>query len=154
MTCHRTVMSRTFSTSRIHRLVIHAHGQRGSNQKSALGMSDILPRRDRLHPMVAENLTRDEARERARLLSVASYEVELDLTFAPTDSRTFRSASVARFSCHEPGTTTHIDITADRLLEATLNGSPIDVDAAFDGRRLELPPLAASNELRVVADCV
>jgi aminopeptidase N len=103
--------------------------------------------------VTAENLTRDEARERARLLSVSRYDVQLDLTLAPTDSRTFRSASTAHFSCHEPGATTHIDITADRILEATLNGEPIDV-AAFDGRRLQLPALQESNELRVVADCV
>src|SRR3954466_6543536 len=94
ITCHRTVMSRTFSTSRTQRLVIQAHGQSGSNQKSALGMTGILPRHDRLHHMSAENLTRDEARERARLLSVASYDVELDLTLAPTDSHVFRSVSV------------------------------------------------------------
>jgi aminopeptidase N len=81
--------------------------------------------------VTAENLTRDEARERARLLSVSRYDVQLDLTLAPTDSRTFRSASTAHFSCHEPGATTHIDITADRILEATLNGEPIDVAAAF-----------------------
>src|SRR5439155_24468739 len=99
--------------------------------------------------MSAENLTRDEARERARLLAVASYEVSLDLTLAPTDSPTFRSESVARFTCAEPGATTHIDITAQRVLEATLNGEPIDINAAFDGRRLTLPPLAESNELKV-----
>src|SRR3954452_7478005 len=104
-------MSRTCSTSRIQRLVIHAQGQIGSNQKSALGMSDIIPLRDRLQHVTAENLTRDEARERARLLSVAGYDVHLDLTSAPTDSPIFRSTSTARFSCTEPGSTTHIDIT-------------------------------------------
>src|SRR3954469_23243677 len=154
ITCHRTWMSRTFSTSRIHRLVIHAQGHIGSNQKSALAMADILPLRDRLQHVTAENLTRDEARERARLLEVAQYDVELDLTPAPTDSHTFRSTSSVRFTCTEPGASTHIDITADRILEATLNGAAIDIDRAFTGRRLQLPPLAASNELRVVADCI
>ncbi|HEU5033345.1 MAG TPA: aminopeptidase N [Mycobacteriales bacterium] len=104
--------------------------------------------------MTAENLTRDEARERSRLLDVASYDVHLDLTSAPTDSRTFRSTSLARFQCAEPGARTHLDITADRIVEATLNGQPLDLDGAFSGRRLELPPLAGTNELRVVADCV
>jgi aminopeptidase N len=102
----------------------------------------------------AENLTRDEARERARLLAVSEYDVVLDLTPAPTDSRVFRSVSTARFTCAEPGVTTHIDITADEIIEASLNGEPIDVASAFTGRRLELPPLQQSNELRVVADCV
>ncbi|MDQ1695277.1 MAG: aminopeptidase [Frankiaceae bacterium] len=104
--------------------------------------------------MTAENLTRDEARERARLLDVSSYDVELDLTLAPTDSRVFRSTSLARFRCAEPGATTHIDITADQLLEATLNGEPIDVETAFSGKRLQLPALAATNELRIVANCM
>jgi len=44
----------------------------------------------------AENLTRDEARDRARLLTVTSYDVRLDLTSAITDSPTFRSTSVVR----------------------------------------------------------
>ena len=35
MMCQVTSMSRTFSTSRIHREVIQAKGQAGSNQKSA-----------------------------------------------------------------------------------------------------------------------
>ncbi|HWB67606.1 MAG TPA: aminopeptidase N [Mycobacteriales bacterium] len=103
--------------------------------------------------MAAENLTRDEASARAALLDVASYDVELDLRSAPTDSATFRSTSTVTFGCREPGGTTHIDITADRIVEATLNGEPIDL-AGFTGRRLPLPPLAASNVLRVVADCV
>ncbi len=40
MTCHRTEMSRTSSTSRIHREEIQANGHNGSNQKSACVMSD------------------------------------------------------------------------------------------------------------------
>jgi aminopeptidase N len=100
-----------------------------------------------------ENLTRDEARERARLLDVVGYDVRLDLTEATTDRRTFTSAATIEFGCREPGATTHLDITAERLHRATLNGSEIDVAAAFDGRRLQLPALAERNELVVEADC-
>jgi aminopeptidase N len=117
-------------------------------------MSAILSCRDRLQHVTAENLTRDEARERARLLEVASYDVALDVASAPTDSPIFRSRSTVRFRCTEPGAITHIDITAARVLEASLNGEPIDVEAAFNGRRLTLPALAESNEVTVVADCV
>ncbi|HET6907891.1 MAG TPA: aminopeptidase N [Mycobacteriales bacterium] len=102
--------------------------------------------------MTVENLTREEARERARILSVASYEVHLDLTSAITDMETFRSTSVARFTCSEPGATPHIDITADAIVEATLNGEAFDT-SSFTGRRVTLPPLAESNELRIIADC-
>jgi aminopeptidase N len=101
-----------------------------------------------------ENLTRDEARERARLLAVESYEVSLDLSMAIDEPRIFRSASTIRFSCIEPGAETHLDITADRIVAATLNGEPIDIDAGFTGQRLALPPLAADNVLHVVANCV
>src|SRR4051795_889416 len=153
MTCQLVRTSRTCSTSCIQREEIQAHGQRGSNQKSAVGMSDILPRRDRLQIVSAENLTREEAQERARVLAVDSYDVSLDLTTAEKDSRTFTSSSLVRFSCSEPGATTHIDITADAITEATLNGERID-PTGFTGKRLPLPPLAESNELRVVAECV
>src|SRR3954454_21753951 len=154
ITCHRVCTSRTCSTSCIHREEIHAQGQSGSNQKSAVGMSDILPRRDRLQCVSAENLTRDEAQERARLLTVDSYDVSLDLTTAEKDSRTFTSSTLVRFGCTEPGATTHIDITADAITEATLNGERIKVDGAFTGKRLELPGLAEGNELRILADGV
>jgi aminopeptidase N len=104
--------------------------------------------------MTVENLSRDEARERGSLLNVASYDVLLDLTDAPVEPTHFRSTSRVGFTCREPGATTHIDITADRLISATLNDVPIDVEAAFTGQRLALPPLADRNTLEVVADCV
>src|SRR3954454_13296229 len=153
ITCQLVRTSRTCSTSCIQREAIHAHGQSGSNQKSAVGMSDILPRRDRLQFVSAENLTREEAQERARLLSVDSYDISLDLTTAEKDSRTFTSSTLVRFACAEPGATTHIDITADAITEATLNGQRVDT-SGFTGKRLPLPALADANELRIVAECV
>jgi aminopeptidase N len=100
-----------------------------------------------------ENLTRDEARERARLLTISTYDVHLDLTTAKSDPANFRSTSTIAFECAEPGASTHIDITADDLVSATLNGAPVDVASAFTGQRLHLAPLAASNTLEVVARC-
>ncbi len=99
---------------------------------------------------MAGNLTRDEARERARLLNVESYSVDLDLT---TGDSTYTSTTVVRFSCAEPGTTTFIELTAPTVSEATLNGTPLDPANDFDGERLTLSGLAADNELRIVADC-
>jgi aminopeptidase N len=103
--------------------------------------------------VTVENLGRDEARERGLLLNVASYDVHLDLSAAPTEPSLFRSTATIWFTCREPGATTHLDITADRVLSATLNDEPIDVATAFTGQRLTLPPLAESNRLHVVADC-
>jgi aminopeptidase N len=96
------------------------------------------------------NLTRDEARERARILSVEEYLVDLDLT---TGEKTFASTTVVRFSCTEPGAATFADLVAPTAREITLNGRPIDPATAFDGTRITLEGLEAENELRVVADC-
>jgi aminopeptidase N len=98
---------------------------------------------------MASNLTRDEARDRARLLSVASYQVDLDLT---GDEETFRSATTVRFSATSPGGATFIDLTAPAVREIVLNGQALDL-GAFDGNRIALAGLAQDNELRVVADC-
>ncbi|PWV57573.1 aminopeptidase N [Nocardiopsis sp. L17-MgMaSL7] len=98
---------------------------------------------------MAGNLTRDEAKERARILGVDSYAVELDLT---TGDETFRSTTVVRFSSSEPGARTFVDLAAPRVSSAVLNGRELDVAELFDGERLTLPDLAAENELTVVAD--
>ncbi|MFE1078386.1 aminopeptidase N [Nocardiopsis alba] len=98
---------------------------------------------------MAGNLTRDEARGRARILSVDSYAVELDLT---TGDETFRSTTTVRFSSSETGARTFIDLVAPKMHDATLNGEALDVAELFDGERLTLPSVAAENELTVVAD--
>jgi aminopeptidase N len=98
---------------------------------------------------VASNLTRDEARERARLLDVESYRVELDLTGGEL---TFGSVTTVSFRCTSPGASTFIDLSAPAAAEITLNGARVSPDN-FDGDRIRLDGLAESNELRVVADC-
>ena len=103
--------------------------------------------------MTQNNLHRDEARVRAGLLQVASYDVELDLTDGAGEQpgeTTFRSRTVVRFAATEVGASTYLDLTAPRLISATLNGTVLD---DFDGNRLQLPGLAAANELIVEAEC-
>ena len=95
------------------------------------------------------NLTRDEAAHRARLLELSSYDVTLDLT---TSETTFRSETVIRFGCREPGESTFADLVGATVHEISLNGRAIDISAYADSR-IELTDLAADNELRVVADC-
>ncbi|WP_433516726.1 aminopeptidase N [Nonomuraea sp. CA-143628] len=101
---------------------------------------------------MAGNLTRDEARERARLLKVESYEVALDLTEG--DER-FESVTTVRFSSTRPGSATFIDLHGAHVRKVTLNGADLDV-STYDAEkgRFPLPSLAESNELRVDADCV
>lgn len=100
---------------------------------------------------MAGNLTRDEARERARLLTVESYAVELDLT---TGEERFGSTTVVRFGSAETGASTFIDLHDAVVREVTLNGKALD-PASYDAEkgRVPLPDLAADNELRVVAGC-
>ncbi len=98
---------------------------------------------------MANNLTRDEARDRAQLVSVESYLVELNLAGSKT---TFGSVSSVSFGCSRPGASTFVELTAPAVTEITLNGQPVDL-AAFDGDRITLAGLAAHNELRVVATC-
>ncbi|HWA64823.1 MAG TPA: aminopeptidase N [Mycobacteriales bacterium] len=104
--------------------------------------------------MPAENLTRDEAAARSRLLDVSTYDVHLDLTTAKDEPQHFLSTSTVSFTCREAAATTHIDITADRIVSATLNGEPLDTATAFTGRRLTVSPAEGPNELQVVAWCV
>jgi aminopeptidase N len=95
------------------------------------------------------NLTRDEAAERARILSVSTYDVQLDLT---TSDTTFRSTTTLRFGCREPGASTFADLVGATVHEITLNGRPVDADAYQDSR-ITLSDLQRENELTVVADC-
>ncbi|MCF2531689.1 aminopeptidase N [Yinghuangia soli] len=100
--------------------------------------------------MPGKNLTRDEARERARTIGVEAYDITLDLTTGPT---TFRSETVIRFGCTEPGTSTFVDLLAPEVAEVRLNDRVLDPAEVFDGTRIALDGLAAENELRVVASC-
>ncbi len=95
------------------------------------------------------NLTRDEARDRAELITVESYQVQLDLS---GDGATFESIAAISFSCARPGAATFVELTAPAVTRITLGGEDVDL-AAFAGDRIALTGLAAHNELRVVASC-
>ncbi|MGW1464104.1 aminopeptidase N [Streptomyces sp. NPDC002308] len=103
--------------------------------------------------MPGTNLTREEAQERARLLTVDSYEVELDLSGAQ-EGGSFRSVTTVRFDSSEAGAETFIDLIAPAVHDVVLNGAPLDVAAVFRDARIALPHLReGANELKVVADC-
>ncbi|MFE0704700.1 aminopeptidase N [Streptomyces sp. NPDC058872] len=103
--------------------------------------------------MPGTNLTREEAQQRAALLTVDAYEVELDLTGAQ-EGGTYRSVTTVRFDSAEAGAETFIDLVAPAVHEVVLNGRSLDVAAVFRDSRIALAHLAAGrNELKVVADC-
>jgi aminopeptidase N len=93
-------------------------------------------------------LTYAEAQERARLIDVSGYHVDLDLTGG---EEVFGSVTVVRFGCRAPGASTFAEIRPARLRRVVLNGRDLD-PRALDGNRLPLPGLQAANELRVEAD--
>jgi len=92
-----------------------------------------------------KNLTRAEAQDRAALVSVDHYAVDLDLT---TSETTFRSRTTIIFSGTE-GATTFVDFIAESVESLTLNGTALDPATHFDGIRIAVPGLAAQNTLVV-----
>ncbi|MEU7155373.1 aminopeptidase N [Streptomyces chrestomyceticus] len=106
--------------------------------------------------MPGTNLTRDEAQQRARLLSVDAYEIDLDLSGAQEagEGGTFRSVTMVRFDAAEAGAESFIDLVAPTVHEVVLNGESLDPGTVFADSRIALAGLREGrNELRVVADC-
>ncbi|OIJ69407.1 aminopeptidase N [Streptomyces mangrovisoli] len=101
--------------------------------------------------MPGTNLTREEAQHRAKLLTVDSYEIDLDLSGAQ-EGGTYRSVTTVRFDAVENGES-FIDLVAPAVHEVTLNGDPLDPAEVFKDSRIALPGLLQGrNVLRVVAD--
>ena len=99
----------------------------------------------------SENITRDEAKQRAEILRTHAYQVDLDLTGS---GATFRSTTTAEFACRTPGASTWIDCIAERVHEVELNGQRLDPSVVVQGSRIALPNLQAENVVRVVADAI
>ena len=104
--------------------------------------------------MALPNLTRDQAVERAALLTVDSYRIGLDLTDGDgkPGERTFRSTTTVTFDALA-GADTVIDIAADTVRSATLNGRDLDVSGYDESTGITLSGLADRNVLVVDADC-
>jgi aminopeptidase N len=101
--------------------------------------------------MSVAEITRDEAIERAKLVSSVSYDVSVDLT---RGNEIFGSTSVVSFSCATPGASTNLDLIAQRVHEIVVNGTAIDPAIAWANGRIALSGLLERNEVRVVADCL
>jgi aminopeptidase N len=96
---------------------------------------------------VHENLTRDEAAERARLVRVDAYDVALDLT---TGDEVFGSTTTVDFTA-APGATTFLDCTAAEVLSVTCNGRELDLDEVVGPTRITLPDLDGETTVVVRA---
>ncbi|MBF4192708.1 aminopeptidase N [Mycolicibacterium phlei] len=104
--------------------------------------------------MALPNLTRDQAVERAALVTVERYRISLDLTdgAGKPGERTFRSTTTVEFDATAGGDT-YIDIAADKIHRATLNGRDIDVSGYDESTGIPLTGLAERNVVVVDADC-
>jgi aminopeptidase N len=103
----------------------------------------------------APNLTRDQAQQRAGLLDVESYDIALDLTDGSggPGEKTFDSRTTIRFASAREGERSWVDLVAAEVHSATLNGTELDVSGYAEDNGIELPELAADNELVVHATC-
>ncbi len=104
--------------------------------------------------MALPNLTREAAVERAALVTVDTYRINLDLTDGggKPSERTFRSVTTVEFDALA-GADTYIDLAADSVRSATLNGRDIDVSGYDESTGIPLTGLAGHNVLVVDADC-
>ena len=99
---------------------------------------------------VVPSLSRIDAQARAADLSVDGYAVALDLRgAAAVGAEHFGSRTVVTFRAARDGVATWIDLKANAVHEAVLDGIPLDLAAWRDGR-LALPPLAAGAHTLVV----
>jgi aminopeptidase N len=100
------------------------------------------------------NLTRDQAVERAALITVENYQINLDLTDGngAAGERTFRSTTAVVFDALA-GADTVIDIAADTVHSASLNGHELDVSGYDESTGIPLRGLANRNVVTVDADC-
>ena len=92
------------------------------------------------------SLTRVEAEQRAALIAVDRYDIDVDL-MDMLEGSDFRAVSTVTFSCRTPGAATFVDAAVD-VVSATLNGETIPADQISDGR-IQLTGLAADNVLAV-----
>ncbi|AWB91671.1 aminopeptidase N [Aeromicrobium chenweiae] len=97
--------------------------------------------------MPGTNLTREEASERASIVSTETYDVRLDLTL-DSESR-FGSVTTITFGA-TPGASTFVDIVDAEISSITLNGDPVDPSVYADSR-IPLEGLQETNTLVVDA---
>jgi aminopeptidase N len=109
----------------------------------------------KLPGVAVPNLTRTDATARAELLTLQGYDLQLDVTDGAghPGAGTFRSTTTVEFSCTQAGAATFIDLVAETVHSATLNGTELDVSTYTEDGGLPLPGLAEQNTLVVTADC-
>ncbi|CAN5870278.1 aminopeptidase N [soil metagenome] len=104
--------------------------------------------------MNTANLTREEARQRAALISAVTYDVGLDV--ADGDTESFGSVTRVQFDMADPEATTFLDFVAQRIDRVVINGQELSGDvlaAAQSQGRLHLTDLGDHNDIEVHGRC-
>jgi len=97
-----------------------------------------------------ENLTRIEARARAKNITVRSYLIDIDLSQAQ-HSETFRTRTTIDFLA-TAGSSTFLDAITATVHSVSLNGRELDAAEVSDGSRIQLDGLDEENTVIVDAD--
>ncbi|MCW4600878.1 aminopeptidase N [Janibacter hoylei] len=97
--------------------------------------------------MPGKNLTREEAAERASLVTVDRHEITLDLT---TSETTFATTSTIHFTA-KGGSATFVDFIGESVESVELNGTQLDAAAVFADHRIRLDDLAEDNVVTIAA---
>ncbi|QTX04861.1 aminopeptidase N [Agromyces archimandritae] len=98
-----------------------------------------------------ENLRRDEAAARARIVRTRDYDIDVDFSAAADPAvDTFPVRTRVRFDA-ETGASTFLDYLGARVDSVTLNGVEQDVASILDGARIVIGPLAEHNEVDIVS---
>ena len=98
-----------------------------------------------------ENLTRDEAAERARLVKTHDYSVHLDFSGAQDpEQASYPVLTTVSFDA-TPGESTFLDYLGDSVESVLLNGEQVDAAAIVDGARINVGPLQASNTVTIAS---
>ncbi|HRA06749.1 MAG TPA: aminopeptidase N [Propionicimonas sp.] len=106
--------------------------------------------------MYPANITRADAAERSQRITTHSYDITVDLSGRLPDAEpydptaTFVSTSTVRFSTI--GGEDHINLIADRVLAASLDGQPLP-EGAFADHKVHFTAGAGEHELSVSALC-
>ncbi len=95
------------------------------------------------------NITRNEAIQRAELVSDPVYRVSLELdgkgdTFSCFASIDFKSVE---------NSSTWIDLVSPQVESIWLNGEELNVNKVFDGTRIQLQKLKKENQLKIKSQC-
>ena len=106
--------------------------------------------------MYPANIMRDEASLRSQVITTHSYEVLVDLSGRVADAsehrpeETFVSTSKVRFASQGGGS--YLNLIADRVISAALDGEPLDTEA-FTDHKLHFSTGPGEHEIEVVAVC-